>query len=322
VTVDDGPHATPAAPPIEVAPGTYGPLTAVVGDVPRSLFGDLAGALDARGLEHEVVVVSDLLQAERSASDALDSGRRFVVAVGGDAMVQAVLNGMFRGGETIVPDPVLGIVGAGSGNDLLRCFGLPDEVEGGVRRLEGAEVYPLDVVRVIATDGSGASRARYAANIAEVGLGAAAVRAGARLPARLGPNVRRFAGFWLGYAASRRPNVTVEADRGRFAGRAWNVVVGNGQFTDGLRLSPRSFPGDGVVEALVFSGPKSQSYRQLPDLFRHGDHVPHEDIRELRATTRISVDADRPMPVVADGQILGRTPAVFEILAHRVLLKL
>ena len=39
-------------------------------------------------------------------------------------------------------------------------------------------------------------------------------------------------------------------------GEAWNVVVANAQFTDGgLRLSPRSFPGDGVLDALVFTGP-------------------------------------------------------------------
>jgi diacylglycerol kinase (ATP) len=233
-----------------------------------------------------------------------------------------VVNGLLRDGETIVPEAVFGVIGADSGNDLLRCFGLPDDVDGGVRHLEGEEVYPLDVMRIVVTDESGARRSRYAANIAEVGLGAAAARAAARLPARLGPNVRRFAGFWLGYAVSRRPNVTVETDRAHFQGRAWNVVVGNGQFTDGLRLSPRSFPGDGVLDALVFTGPKSQAYTQLPGLFRHGDHVPHPDIRELRARSRIAVDADRPMPVVADGQILGRTPASFEILPHRVLLKL
>jgi diacylglycerol kinase (ATP) len=320
--VDDGSHATLDVTPAEVGPSHPGPLTAVVGAAWRSRADAVARALDTRGLENEVVVASDLLEAERSASDAIDSGRRFVVAVGDDAMVQAVVNGLFRDGETIVPGPVLGVVGADSGNDLLRCFGLPDDVDGGVRHLEGEEVYPLDVMRIVVTDESGMQRSRYAANIAEVGLGAAAARTAARLPARLGPNVRRFAGFWLGYAVSRRPNVTVEADRTRFEGRAWNIVVGNGQFTDGLRLSPRSFPGDGVLDALVFSGPKSQAYTQLPGLFRHGDHVPHPDIRELRARAQIAVEADRPMPVVADGQILGRTPASFEILSHRVLLKL
>lgn len=321
MAVNDGPTPTPGTAPVET-PVDPGSLTAVVGAAWRSRADDVAKALDARGLQHEVLVADDLLDAERLASAAIDAGRRFVVAVGGDAMVQAVLNGLFRDGETIVTDPVLGVIGAGSGNDLLRCFGLPDDIDGCVHHLGGDQLYPLDVVRIAVTDESGRQRTRYAANIAEVGMGAAAVRAAARLPAWVGPNARRFAGFWLGYARSRRPTVTVEADKSHFEGRAWNVVVGNGQFTGGLRLSPRSFPGDRVVEALVFCGPKSQAYTQLPGLFRHGDHVPHPDIRELKARRRITVEADRPMPVVADGQVLGQTPATFEILPHRVLLKL
>jgi diacylglycerol kinase (ATP) len=320
--VDDGPQTMPGGMPVDVAPDRPGPLVAVVGAAWRSRSDEVTSALLSRGLEHEVVVATDLLDAERLASAAIDSGGRFVVAVGDDAQVQAVVNGLFRDGETIVPDPVLGVIGADSGNDLLRCFGLPDDVDGGVHHLVGEQMYPLDIIRIGVTGEMGERRSRYVANIAEVGLGAAAARAGERLSARLGRNVRRFAGFWLGYAASRRPAVTVEADRARFEGHAWNVVIGNGQFTDGLRLSPRSFPGDGVVEALVFSGPKSQAFTQLPDLFRHGDHVPHPDIRELRARTKIAIDADRPMLVVADGQILGRTPVSFEILRHRVLLKL
>ena len=46
-----------------------------------------------------------------------------------------------------------------------------------------------------------------------------------------------------------------------------------------MRLSPRSFPGDGVLDALVFTGPKSDAYRLLPRIFRHGDHVPDPDIQ-------------------------------------------
>ena len=105
--------------------------------------------------------------------------------------------------------------------------------------------------------------------------------------------------------------------------RGWSVVVGNGQFSDGgMRLSPRSFPGDGVLDALVFVGPKSDAYRLLPRMFRHGDHIPDEGIDELRAKLQISVDADRPMPVVADGIFLGTTPAAFQLVPRSILLKL
>ena len=32
------------------------------------------------------------------------------------------------------------------------------------------------------------------------------------------------------------------------------------------------------------------------------------DVHETRAKIRVSVDADRPLPIVADGELLGTTP--------------
>ena len=38
-------------------------------------------------------------------------------------------------------------------------------------------------------------------------------------------------------------------------------------------------------------------------MYRHGDHVPHPHIQEMRAKIRVSIDAVRPLPVVADGEM-------------------
>ena len=100
-------------------------------------------------------------------------------------------------------------------------------------------------------------------------------------------------------------------------------MVANAQFTDGgIRLSPRSFPGDGVLDALVFTGPRSGAYTQLPRLFRHGDHVPDPTIKELKARIRFEVRAERPLPILVDGVPLGITPATFQIVPRSILLKL
>ena len=117
--------------------------------------------------------------------------------------------------------------------------------------------------------------------------------------------------------------VHVEADKKAWEGPAFNVVVGNGQFTSGgMRLSPRSFPGDGVLDALIFAGPRTDAYTLLPRIYRHGDHIPDPNIHELRAKIRIAVDADRPMALVADGRPFGTTPATFQVVPRQILLKL
>jgi len=281
----------------------------------------LERALDESDLEHAVLLCKSPSELTNAAREVLGAGGRYVVAVGDDASVHHVVNGMFQGGEPLIEDPVLGIVGADTGCDLALSIGLPAGTEAAARHLSGGNTYPFDVMKVTYTTGPDARETTYCHNLAEVGLGAQVARRVNRLPARLGRS-RRFLGFWLELLGSRPAVVKVEADRKAFEGRAFNVVVANGQFTSGLRLSPKSFPGDGVLDALVFHGPRSEAYTMLPRMYQHGGHIPHPHIQELRAKVRVAVDADRPLPVVGDGLLLGTTPATFQIIPQRLLLKL
>jgi diacylglycerol kinase family enzyme len=270
---------------------------------------------------HELFVAERPEAATELTSAAMHGGHRYVVAVGDDATVHAVLNGMFDDGAPIVPQPVLGVLAAGSGSDLLRCFGLPLDTTGGLGHLRGEHSYPFDVMKLRYTGPGGESVVRYAHNVVEVGLWAHVARRAQRLPERLG-NARRFLAFWSSYATFRTPTLRIAIDAKEREERAWGAVVGNGQFSGGLRVSPRSFPGDGVVDALVFTGPKSDAYTLLPRIYRHGDHVPDPNVLELRAKIRVSVEADRPLPVVADGIVLGTTPLAVQVMPQPILLKL
>jgi diacylglycerol kinase (ATP) len=229
---------------------------------------------------------------------------------------------MFRDGRTIVDSPVLAVVAAGSGCDLVRSFGLPGDVDGASAHLLGENTYELDVMKVSARGRDGETEVRYAHNVSEIGLHASATATAARLPRWMG-NGRRFVGFWAAYVRTQRAVLEVVVDGRAHQYRAWSVIVGNGQFADGgMRLSPRSFPGDGVLDALVFTGPKSDAYRLLPRMFRHGDHVPDPGIKELRARLTLRVDGPKQLPVVADGSALGTTPVTFQVVPRQILLKL
>jgi diacylglycerol kinase (ATP) len=92
--------------------------------------------------------------------------------------------------------------------------------------------------------------------------------------------------------------------------------VGNCQFDGGMRVSPRSFPGDGVLDVLIHHGPRSEAFTLLPKVYQ-GDQVPHPNIKEYRGRT-VHITADQPLAVEADGEVLGTTPASFEVL-HEVL---
>jgi YegS/Rv2252/BmrU family lipid kinase len=280
---------------------------------------ELERALRSRGLEHRLVTVTSPGQAARAARDALASGGRFVVAVGDDATVHGVVNGLLRDDRPVAPESVLGVVPAGAECDFARTFGLPGDVARATGHLEGDRLYPIDVGKATVAAPGGAAVTRYFAGVAEVGLGADVVRRAARLPAGV-ERVRRFLAFWLAVAAFRPGRVSVSGARSPYEGPAHNVVVANGQYGGGgLRISPRSWPGDGLLEVLVMTGPRSDAFTMLPRLYR-GEHLPDPRIVELKAR-RVEVRPDRPWPVHADGQLLGRAPATFEVLRQPVRLK-
>jgi diacylglycerol kinase family enzyme len=115
--------------------------------------------------------------------------------------------------------------------------------------------------------------------------------------------------------------MTVTADGRSHHGRAHEVIVGNTQqVRGGIRISPRSFPGDGVVDVLVMRGPRSDHYTLLPKMFM-GEQLPNPGIVELRARERVEIDGSRPQWIQADGESIGLTPAVFEVLPQALRLK-
>jgi diacylglycerol kinase (ATP) len=141
--------------------------------------------------------------------------------------------------------------------------------------------------------------------------------------ARLGRflGVTRYAsGFWLTLPRFRPTTVRIDADGQAFAWRAFNVVVANCRFYGGgMQISPKSDPGDCLLDVLVMTGPKSDAFTTLPKVYS-GTHLPHRNIVELRAG-RVQVDTDRPFLVEADGETLGTTPASFGIIPGVIRLK-
>lgn len=282
---------------------------------------ELERTLQARGLPYRLLRTEGRGDATRFATEALKNGARFVVAVGGDGTVHEVVNGMFEGDSPIVDEAVLGVVAAGSGCDFIRTFGLPGDATRACFHLTGDNTYPLDVGKVTYTTVGGETDTRLFANVAEVGLGAAVTARAERMSPRLG-QAKYFFGFWLVLPRFKLAQVRVEADRRVYEGPAYLVVIGNAQYYGGgMKVSPRSYPGDAVLDVLVFKGPKSDAFTLIPKIYR-GDHVPNDHIEEFRVKSRLVVEADRPLPIEADGEVLGSTPATFEVLAEAIRMKL
>ena len=304
----------------------FGPVTVIVNlQAGRRRVGGalptVERSLRTLGMEHSVRLTEGPGDACRLARRALEDGSRFLVAMGGDGTVHEVVNGMFGDDDRpVVPEPVLGVVAAGSGCDLIRTFGLPADPEAAVSHLAGEELRPIDVARISYLGGDGNQAVRYFVNIAEAGLGGATAGRAARLPPALGP-ARYFVAFWLALPGYRPGPMRIAVDGvDRYDGRAVNVVVANCRFFGGgMQVSPRSDAADGTLDVLVFKGPKTDSFTMLPRVYG-GRHLPHANIVELQGR-RLELVSEHPFEIEADGEVLGTTPASVELLNRPINLK-
>lgn len=302
----------------------HGPMLLIAN--PRSGTGR-GGALDTAtttlarlGVDHEVRITSRRVHATELARRAVtEEAVRFVVAVGGDGTVHEVVNGLVDAatGTPLADDLVLGVVPGGSGSDFVRTWGLDIAVDRLVERhLVTSAVMPLDLGRVTHLAPDGSERRTVFANIAQCGWGAEVVHRAARLP--------RFVGrprYLLATVASTvrvdEVQATVTLDHTTMAEPVTEVLVANGQFFgSGLKIAPRALPDDGRFNVQTWRGGARVVLENLPRA-RHGEHLSSPHVREWQSTT-VAVDGERPMAVEADGEVLGTTPARFDVL-HRVL---
>ncbi|MFQ5516384.1 MAG: diacylglycerol/lipid kinase family protein [Acidimicrobiia bacterium] len=245
--------------------------------------------------------------ASALARKAAEGGADVVVAVGGDGTVNEVVNGLIDG-DRPVGSAALAVVAAGSGCDFARSFDLPGHVPDSIGLDQSLGL--LDVGK-IECDGPAGRTVRYFVNVAEAGLGAATVANALRFPRRLGRS-RYIIAFWPTLARFHPQDLTVTVDGRAHRETAHNVVVANARFFGGgMHISPRSHTDDGKLEVQVSIGPKRQAFTLIPRIYR-GTHLPDDRILEMSGSV-VRIEG-ATMPVEADGEMVGATPATISVL--------
>ncbi|MGN6743734.1 MAG: diacylglycerol/lipid kinase family protein [Amnibacterium sp.] len=231
-----------------------------------------------------------------------------VVVVGGDGMVHLAVNAIARSG---VP---LGILPAGTGNDVSRHLGLPvDDPGAAVDRLlavlASGRIRTLDAVRT--------STGRWFAGMLSAGFDAAVNERANRMRHPRG-RARYVVAVLLELARLTPHRYRITIDRDSRQVDAVLVTVGNtSSIGGGMRLTPDAQADDGLLDVLVAT-PLSRLnlVRLLPKVFT-GEHVhdEHVSIERGRVVTIDVADRRAPVPVVyADGERMGGLPVTLEIV--------
>jgi diacylglycerol kinase (ATP) len=126
--------------------------------------------------------------------------------------------------------------------------------------------------------------------------------------------------FWLVMRKHKSAQVVVDLVDRAYEGPANNIVVANCQFFGGgMKIAPKAAPTDGLLDIQIEHARKREAIAIMPKVFK-GEHLPHPDIEEFKRV-RCHISSDRPLRIEADGEVLGTTPATFEVLKDLINLK-
>lgn len=297
---------------------------------PHSAFGknphagsDTVRALTAAG--HEVIelrresfaqlrdaareAMAEALAQVKSAPGASRAHQPVLVVVGGDGMVSLGVNLV---AESSV---ALGVVPAGTGNDLARAIGLPvDDLGASIRHLVSAlgnEPTAIDLARITHAGGV----AHYAA-VLSGGFDAIVNERANRMRRPRGKS-RYTIALLLELARLRPRHYSLELDGEKFEVDANLVAVANGEsLGGGMRICPDASLTDGQLDIAWLAPVTRRRFLQLfPKVFS-GTHVDEPEVTIRRAR---HVRLDSPDIVAyADGERVGPLPVDIDVVPKAV----
>ena len=274
---------------------------------------EIEAVLRRHGLDFDFVISEYPGHAIELAARAVADGCRQLLAVGGDGTVNECANGIFRQQAVPTAEVALGVMPIGTGNDWARGLGMPkDYAEVAALMSEGAS-QPPDVC--VASFGDGTTR--YFVNVAGLGFDAHVVES---LPDRtLGP-MAYLVGLAKGLLGYDAVSAGLTFSGRRIDTRAFVLFFAIGRYCGGgMNVAPQAEADDGLFDiTLVQELSRWEVLKSLRRLF-DGTLLTHPKVIALREATA-QVEAG-PVPVEADGELIGRAPVRFSILprALRVL---
>lgn len=257
--------------------------------------------------------------AERSAK----SGRKFIIACGGDGTINEIANGILNSGE----DVELGIFPSGTGGDFRRTIGMPQGTREAARALREGKTKEIDVGRVTFQDHEGETASRYFLNVSSFGLAASIierVKTSSSLSWMPLNTVRGRASFALstlqevvGLGAT---TVRVRIDGGEERSlNTINFCIANSRyFGGGMKIAPAAKMNDGFLDVINIGDIKTAKIILNAYTLYRGTHL---DLPEVKDTLAKHIEA-RPLNdseevhIEVDGELLGMLPAVYEVVPN------
>ena len=262
------------------------------------------------------------LHATTLARQSLKDGYELVVALGGDGLINEVVNGFFEGGKPVNPNAVLGILPFATGADFVKTVGIPRDFRAAVKHLNDVSASLCDL-GLISSDGlDGRQVVRYFINVAECGVGAEVVDRVNRTTKLFGGRTSFTWSILRTMLLYRNKLVSYSIDKSQESeARINNLIVANGRFFGaGLQPAPQAQIDDGLFDVAVIGDIGFVKGARNLGKLRDGTYLklPYVTFRRGKS---VSARSTEDALIEADGEVIGRLPATFDLIPRAIRIR-
>lgn len=274
--------------------------------------GAVIDAIERAGLVADVVFTTRQGHGIDLAREAVEAGREFLVACGGDGTAFEVANGILALGAG---DRVrMSTIGLGTGKDVAKCLGM-GRGNLAIRAIAAGEERRIDVGKVTSIGEDGTEQVRYFLLEASAGWVPEISQGTPRLLKRLDDTAPYVI---MALAKMLRPmgrQFTLTIDGNRFDGRYNSVSAHNMELWGGdLVAAPGATPEDGLLDVIRWGDlSRRKIFKVIDGQRKGGTHLDIEGI-DRHPARALELSSPKRSFLDLDGEHGGYLPAKIEVV--------
>jgi len=214
--------------------------------------------------------------------------------------------------------PVLGLIPLGSGNDLARSLGVNLDAQRIVDLVREGRPTEVDVGFIVAEDKDGKRLTRYFINECSMGMGPEVVRRvnkGARF---LSAGLMYLRSIVATFLFLKAEVLHVKAGALAWSGKSRVMAIANGRtFGHGIYIAPNSSMTDGLLNLFIAADPPLLRFLMLLQVLKRPAESRDKCLTYAKAT-RVEIGSGKPLPLEADGEMVGFSPFTCEVAVKKI----
>ncbi len=269
-------------------------------------------------VEHDITFISIFTEhrnhASKLAKKYIEAGFKNIIVVGGDGTFNEVVNGIFSQQRYHPTDITLGLIPVGTGNDWGRMFNIPSKYEEAIKVIAREKTFIQDVGKVTYVN-SDAAHIRYFVNVSGMGYDAlVAEKTNKQKDEGKGGTFSYLLNIFTSLFSYQNKDYEITVDGKRVRGKVFSMSVGICKYNGGGMMQlPFAVPDDGLLDLTVINKiGKMKVIRNVPRLY-DGSFIKIPQVRTFQGKT-ITINTLTTLYLEADGESLGHSPFLFEIL--------